>query len=41
MRALAAPAHAALLAKNLHHCSTARVGAWLAGVVWMSDSQKQ
>jgi len=41
MRALAATAHAALFAKNLHHCPMARVGPWLAGVVWMSDSQKQ
>lgn len=41
MRDPAATAHVALLAKNCHHRSMARVGPWLAGVVWTSDSQKQ
>lgn len=41
MRALAATAHAALVAKNFHRCSMACVGPWLAGVVWTNDSQKQ
>lgn len=41
MRALAAAAHTALVVKNFHQCSTAHVAPWLAGVMWMSDSQKQ
>lgn len=41
MRAPAATALTALVAKNFHHCSVAGVGPWLAGVVWTSDSQKQ
>lgn len=43
MRAPAAAGDAAVvgffLAKNLHRCSVARVGPWLAGVVRTSDSE--